>query len=190
MKMAVSVSKKVAIALRPHGLTYNGLCRFLELILNSIEAYIPFHPSLISALCHVNKKEGKENYETSYLKVAHVLKFKTKALDCRSSLCSCYISQRELIEMEKGKPCSLYIGHSHRSVKIKRERYPPSAEVNLGARVADHKCVPDEVSLDVKRAVYRAKKRAREDSHTPIFQLHVRNLDCSEDINCQGFHEI
>ncbi|CAG2064020.1 unnamed protein product, partial [Timema podura] len=72
------VTEKVSIAVRPHGLKYNGLFSSLELLL--------FRPSLYSLppftiLCHVNKKWREENYKTSYLKWPRGLRRATLAVD-------------------------------------------------------------------------------------------------------------
>jgi hypothetical protein len=93
----------------------------------------------------------------------------------------------ELIETEKGKPCALYNGYSYRKLrenkqgvvtwlylkektsKCKGKLMSQDGEVIW---VIDHQCVLGEASIDVKKTIYIAKKRAREDCDTQIRQIY------------------
>lgn len=93
----------------------------------------------------------------------------------------------ELIVTEKGKPCALYNGYAYRKYrenkqgvvtwcclqektsKCKGRIMSQDAEV---IRVVDHQCVPDEASIDEKKAIFNVKKRTREESDTQIRQIY------------------
>lgn len=100
----------------------------------------------------------------------------------------------EFIETEKGKPSLLYNGFSYRKYRenkrgvvtwvcLKEKSAKCKGRIvtkdNVEIRAVGHDCVPDEAGLDVKKAVFTAKKRARQDSDTPIrkvFQQEIQSL--------------
>lgn len=93
----------------------------------------------------------------------------------------------EVIETEKGKPCALYNGHSYRRFRenklgvvtwvcLKDKSLKCRGRLltvnDAPVKVSEHVCVPDDVSVDVKRAVFSAKKRVREDRDLQIRQIY------------------
>lgn len=89
----------------------------------------------------------------------------------------------EFILTSKGKSCLLYKGHSYRKFRenkqgevtwvcMKEKSAKCKGKIvtknDSEIRSTDHDCVPDEAAMEVKKSVFQAKKRAREDSDTPI----------------------
>jgi hypothetical protein len=105
----------------------------------------------------------------------------------------------EFIETEKGKPCALHNGYAYRkyrvnkggvvtwvclkekSNKCKGKLVTKNSDV---VKVSDHQCVPDEANIHVKKAIHKAKKRAREDIDCTIPKLFNEELG---DLHNRGY---
>ena len=99
----------------------------------------------------------------------------------------------EFVETVKGNPCVIYDGYTYRRKREnksgvvtwyciedkKKNCYAKLKTKNneLVESVGEHKCVPDEAALDVRKAVTSARKRAREDT-APISQVRRSFFQC------------
>lgn len=105
----------------------------------------------------------------------------------------------EIISTTKGKPCAAYNGYLYRQRRInksgetiwlclkeKNGACPGKifTKNSLVTRSEEHICIPDGASIEVRKAIFKAKKRAREEDQTSIAKIYSDEFD---DISRKGY---